>query len=645
MTEIKYSYVYVVCGDDEIIDELNFSVRSLKQFSKIPALVVTDLNRNTKKIECGNIIHVDTPVGFTDHEASIYLKTGLAEILEMNRIYCYLDTDVIAVNADVDNIFSYRKGVINFASDIVDLRRFSNYAVKCGCLERNSRKIDALRLHVSEYERKLSEWQVLHKKRLEIIQYLDSLIEYWDNHYKIKDDALLQKKKKLEELIPYWDDNYRIKDEALLQKKEYLESIIAEWDLLYKEKANSIDSMIKEWEVKHKITDSVLIEKRENLLKLLPVTRKDLLKYIRRSMTLVLKYRRNKKENIWYDRQGNKLYDEYNEFDNYFRRKGYIWEEASGKWMTLDGELYFDKRNEFFSFFNERGFTWKGEDEIWFDKEGNRIIDKKNEFYRFFDRNGYYWVPDKKIWYDSDHNVMIDEENEFVNYFKKRGFTWAENTGKWFDEEGIDVFDDEDYFGFSNFFKRELDFEFLPPEGVDFEKDNSLHYYAYTKNKIGLSWDESAGTWLDENNKDILITRCNHLQQAAMEKFGIDITDPHWVHFNGGVFLFDKNSVEFMKTWKDFTLEIFKEEYWKTRDQGTLAVVTWKFGLQYEDRIPEEFNFIVSKDRLGITHLKGLHFLRDNSDIVICPGFIHLLSNFGNSLSTVWEEIESLINK
>ena len=640
--EKKCAFVFVVCGAKENIDELNFSLTYIRHFSDYPVFVVTDYKRNSEKIIHDIIINYSTPEKLDHHQASIYLKTRLDKILEPGLLYCYLDSDIVAVNREINEIFEHKKSTISFTSDIVDMRRFSCYAVKCGCMEKNRQRIELLDNSVSSYKKVLREWQKVHKKRIEIKERLKTLIVYWDDHYKIKDKALLEKKKQLERLIPYWDENYRIKDEHLLQKKAYLESIIGEWDNTYKERACQINSMITEWEVKYKVTDPVLVRKRKALLKLLSVTKKQLFAYIKRSIILLLNYKWDKNGNIWYDRQANKLYDEWNEFDNYFRRKGYIWNEPSGKWMTPDGEVYFDKCNEFSAFFFNRGFIWNESDEIWCDIEGNRIIDKKNEFNQFFERHGFYWVPGKKIWYDADEHIIIDEENEFIVYFKRHGFIWDENNDKWFDTEGVDVFDDEDYFGFSNYFKRELGLEYPNQEGDDFEQYNRMHFYAYIRNSVRLEWDEKVKTWLDENNKDILITRCGHLAKAIYEKFEININDKDWLHCNGGVFLFDERSKEFMELWHDYTMQIFYDPYWKTRDQGTLAAVTWKFGQGYVSRIPEKYNFIISEEDHLLKHRSGFEFSHDEFRNTVKPCFIHMMHNYGNKANTVWKEILSI---
>ena len=142
-------FVYVVCGDNEHIDTLNFSLKYLKHFSKNQIIVVTDLSRNKKIIDHDTIINIETPKQFNHHQASIYLKTGLYKFLDLKNNYCYIDTDVIAIDKDVDAIFSHFESPVTFASDHCSLMEFSPYAVNCNCNTKKKEKyikLDALQL-------------------------------------------------------------------------------------------------------------------------------------------------------------------------------------------------------------------------------------------------------------------------------------------------------------------------------------------------------------------------------------------------------------------------------------------------------------------------------------------------------------------
>lgn len=132
----KGTYVFVVCGDKEHIDSLHFSLNYLKHYSSNEVLVLTDSSRNEIEILHDSVIDVITPKEFDHHQASIYLKTGIHRFLPKGKLYCYLDTDVIAISHDCDRIFSEYLAPITFAPDHCSMRSFSAYAVNCGCLDK-----------------------------------------------------------------------------------------------------------------------------------------------------------------------------------------------------------------------------------------------------------------------------------------------------------------------------------------------------------------------------------------------------------------------------------------------------------------------------------------------------------------------------
>src|SRR5258708_17218314 len=137
-------FVFVVCGGREHIDTLHFSLRYLKLFSKNEIVVVTDSLRNGTPVEHNNVVDIKTPEHFTNHQASIYLKTGLNKFLPKGFTYCYLDTDVVALNQECDDIFKHKQGPVTFAADHCLMPKFSLNAVKCDCLEQNNKRIDEI---------------------------------------------------------------------------------------------------------------------------------------------------------------------------------------------------------------------------------------------------------------------------------------------------------------------------------------------------------------------------------------------------------------------------------------------------------------------------------------------------------------------
>jgi hypothetical protein len=86
---------------------------------------------------------------------------------------------------------------------------------------------------------------------------------------------------------------------------------------------------------------------------------------------------------------------------------------------------------------------------------------------------------------------------------------------------------------------------------------------------------------------------CHHLREALLCDFGVDVYDANWTMWNGGVFVADRRSTEFMKTWHDYTNSIFEKNYWKNRDQGTLAAAAWRHGMQSQSLLPQRFNFVL----------------------------------------------------
>lgn len=159
-------FVFVVCGSREHIDTLHFSLKALRKFSGKKIIVITDISRNEVAINHSNIVDIKTPEHFNHHQASIYLKTGLHKFLPKENLYCYLDTDVVAINHGVDKIFEERYGVVNFSTDHCKVPQFSPYAVNCGCIEKNKaeRKEIALLLKKYDGQDEITDQHILQKR-------------------------------------------------------------------------------------------------------------------------------------------------------------------------------------------------------------------------------------------------------------------------------------------------------------------------------------------------------------------------------------------------------------------------------------------------------------------------------------------------
>ncbi|KLR62230.1 4-hydroxybenzoate polyprenyltransferase-like prenyltransferase [Actinobacteria bacterium IMCC26207] len=132
-------WVFVVCGPEMHTETLRTAVRHLGPLTSLEIWVITDSTRNVRPVDVEGIhtvIDVATPDHFDDHQASIWLKTGIHRHLPVGE-WCYLDTDIIAVRPGVEEIFEHRKGPVAFASDLTisvnQVDRFSPWAMNCEC--------------------------------------------------------------------------------------------------------------------------------------------------------------------------------------------------------------------------------------------------------------------------------------------------------------------------------------------------------------------------------------------------------------------------------------------------------------------------------------------------------------------------------
>jgi hypothetical protein len=160
-----------------------------------------------------------------------------------------------------------------------------------------------------------------------------------------------------------------------------------------------------------------------------------------------------------------------------------------------------------------------------------------------------------------------------------------------------------------------------------------------------FSFDVKKMIWVNKNRESVSYRNCNHLIEEIRHKFKINIKKKNFQHWNGGVFLFNNKSVDFLETWHQHTMDIFKDKSWKTRDQGTLAATVWQFGLQDQKTLPVEFNFIADFFNTQITYQDDKGFTQNNFKSILKPDFIHVYHEFGNSNWDIWMAIEKLLNE
>jgi len=185
------AFVFVVCGPRDHIETLNTSLPYLRRFSRHEILVVTDLARNQATIQHDRILDVSTPATLTHHQASIYLKTGLPRWLPPGQVYCYVDSDILAVDHRVNDVFDQDRGIVAFAPDHCPLANFSPHATRCGSLERHERRR-------AEFERHMGE---ANSKRADL---MESLREWRDHEQQLKQPPLRRRMVTLRWLIRQW---------------------------------------------------------------------------------------------------------------------------------------------------------------------------------------------------------------------------------------------------------------------------------------------------------------------------------------------------------------------------------------------------------------------------------------------------------
>jgi len=134
--QMRY-FVYVVTGKQNYIDELNLSLQFLRCFSRYPIVVVTDSLRNEGDIHHDNIFDIKTPDNLSNVQAHLYLETSLLLYLKLEEddLCCYLDSDVIAINESINDVFDCYVPPIMFAKDHCTIDYFSAGVMHCKCAQ------------------------------------------------------------------------------------------------------------------------------------------------------------------------------------------------------------------------------------------------------------------------------------------------------------------------------------------------------------------------------------------------------------------------------------------------------------------------------------------------------------------------------
>jgi len=386
------AFVFVVCGSSEHIETLLFSLKYLKKYTKNEIIVLTDVSRNDLVIHHEHIVDIKTPIHFTHHQASIFLKTGIHNFLPKGKTYCYLDTDIVALSKEVDLIFNEYLAPITFAPDHCKLKSFSPYAVNCGCLEENQAEI------------------------LELTKVLKT-----------------------------YDLNQSLGENEIQSQKE--------------------------------------------LIKLFNQKKQNKLPYL-----LVI--------------------------------------------------LRFALSRSIFKFEN------------------------------------YIFNKQEKTWYDSRTQKAV-------------------------------------LFDFSRISKK---VSAVSP----------------------FSWSGRKRMWVNVKNENVYTLECNHLGDNIKNTFKIQVKKSNWQHWNGGVFLFNEKSSQFLDAWHKKSMEVIDLKEWKTRDQGTLIATAWEFGLENHKVLDKKWNFIADYNKDGLDFSQEGLFTDDYWKTKYEVSFVHIYHHWGDETWDLWRWVQDI---
>lgn len=167
-----------------------------------------------------------------------------------------------------------------------------------------------------------------------------------------------------------------------------------------------------------------------------------------------------------------------------------------------------------------------------------------------------------------------------------------------------------------------------------------MNYYRWSKicKNSGLGWNYLKSYPRMPDGRSLWSMKCNHLRDEIERKFSISKPFVDFQHWNGGVFLFNNDSHEFLDCWLNFTMEIFKDPNWKTRDQGTLIATVWKFRLQNHPTLDKKWNLIADYHNPYLAWDEGQN-IKLSKDEIIAPNFIHVYHHFGDENWDFWRQL------
>ncbi len=194
--------------------------------------------------------------------------------------------------------------------------------------------------------------------------------------------------------------------------------------------------------------------------------------------------------------------------------------------------------------------------------------------------------------------------------------------------------------------------------GFRFNKKNRCWYneegdmisfdYKYHKSRL---WKQQQiyfenERWYNKNHEDITpeTLNCDHLSEHIKLKFSLTIPSC-WRHWNGGVFLFNQASVDFLDYWHRITLAEFKDNRTKTRDQATLAISAWKFNLQNIKTFSVRYNFIAEYNNADIRWRDEKGYTYNGFKSIFEPVMLHVYHHWDDTSWDIWLSVIRLAEK
>jgi hypothetical protein len=250
-----------------------------------------------------------------------------------------------------------------------------------------------------------------------------------------------------------------------------------------------------------------------------------------------------------------------------------------------------------------------------------------------------------KTWKDTEGNVLIDEGSSYLQHMKQSGFVFSKKNKQWAHTNGDLASEITETFD-SFFLKKGLVFN---PKSLTWHTTEGEFYLPdlthLVEQDTGYHYSPKEDLWHDETGNLVFDNSCTHLQEAIFKDFGQTIVKSDWQHWNGGVFVFDINSITFLDTWHKLTLRAFELPNWKIRDQGTLITTVWKFGLQNHPVLPIKFNFIADYYHPTMIYEGGLSFRINTKKASVSPSFLHIYHHWADKNWKVWNDVENHVLK